>query len=461
MADFVNRASELRALDRWWRADTRPGVVWGRRRVGKTALLQHFAEGKRAIFHTGAGRGEVGELLMLSRHAADLGLRGLRDLDGRPYTSWDDALDDLAERAARTPVLLVLDEFPELVASSPQLPNVLRAFLDRSQRATKLRILVCGSAVRHMTALQDERQPLYGRFDLALLLHPFGPHESALMLPRLPAADRALVYGLTGGMPLYLSWWDQDASITDNLEDLVCRPASRLLTEGDLVLRTDADAGDLGQQVLYAIAEGRTQHGEIKDYVRAEPTRTLDRLIELRLIERLVPAGESERSKRRIYRIADPFLRFHLGVASRYRAEIDRGLGRSILPVLREALDDHMGSVWEEAFRAHLRHLAADDRLPGATRVVGIGPWWDGTGANEIDALVLQGRSATAVLAGEAKWTKTVDARRLVNGLRQKVERGLKLDPDALGYVVCARNEVTHLPEGTLALTADDLFSAP
>ncbi len=459
MDGFVNRTAELRALDRWWKAHARAAVVWGRRRVGKTALLQQFASDKRSVFHTGAGRGDRGELALLSRQVAALGLRGLRDLDQRPYTNWDDALDDLAERAARTPVLLVLDEFPELVAASPGLPNVLRAFLDRSQGHTKLRLLLCGSAVRHMTALQEERQPLYGRFDLALLVHAFGPHDAAHMLPRVAPADRALAYGLTGGMPLYLSWWDQDASVTENLAELVCQPASRLLTEGDLVLRTDADVADLGQQVLYAIADGRTQHGEIKDHIRAEPTRTLDRLIELRIIERLIPAGEPQRTKRRIYRIADPFLAFHLRVASRYRSEIDRGLGRSIAPVMRQALDDHMGGVWEEAFRSHLRVLAADGRLPTPGNVVGVGAWWDASGTNEIDAVVLEGRSATPVLAGEAKWARSVDARRIVHDLRQKVDRGLGLDPNSLGYLVCARHEVHHLPDGAQAFTAEDLFS--
>jgi hypothetical protein len=170
---------------------------------------------------------------------------GLRDLDARPFQDWDDVLESLATIARDEPLLAVLDEFPELVRVSPELP----------------------------------------------------------------------------GAPL--------------------------LSEGLLILATETEAGDLPGTVLRAIATGRTKYNEIKDAVRAEPHRTLERLQELRLVERVLPVGESpERSRRRLYRVADNFLAFWLGVVDRYRAEIERGLGATILPVLLESLDDHMGPVW-------------------------------------------------------------------------------------------------------------------
>lgn len=456
---FVNRTRELAALARWWETQDQAAVVWGRRRVGKTALLQRFVDDKPVVFHTGAGRGEGDELRLLAEQVAVSLPGGVRDPAQRPYTTWDDALDDLAARASDRPTLVVLDEFPELVASSPALPGTLRAFLDRTRGKTQLRLLLCGSAVRHMQALQEERAPLYGRFDLSLAVHPFDQHEAALMLDRLDPADRALVYGIVGGMPLYLSWWDQDETIDENLARLVCEPGARLLSEGDLVLRTDIGGGEYAHQVLHAIATGRTQYGQIKDYVKAEPQRTLERLVELRLVERIMPVGESERSKRRIYRIVDPFVRFHLGTAARYRTEIERGLGPSILPVLRQAMNDHMGDVWEEAFRAELRRRAAAGALPVDGDVVAVGAWWDTANENEIDALVLVGRSATPVMVGEAKWAVTEDAAALVNALRRKVDRGLHLDPDNLRYAVCARTTLTKVDDGVVALTAGDLFA--
>lgn len=175
------------------------------------------------------------ELAVLSRAAVPVAGAGLRDRDARPFQDWDDVLESLATIARDEPLLAVLDEFPELVRVSPELP----------------------------------------------------------------------------GAPL--------------------------LSEGLLILATETEAGDLPGTVLRAIATGRTKYNEIKDAVRAEPHRTLERLQELRLVERVLPVGESpERSRRRLYRVADNFLAFWLGVVDRYRAEIERGLGATILPVLQD-----------------------------------------------------------------------------------------------------------------------------
>lgn len=456
---FVNRTAELAALRDWWDegANGRIALVWGRRRVGKTALLSAFANGRRTVFHTAAGRAAPDELRILSRAAAGALHGGLRDLQARPFVDWDDALESLAAGAAGEPLLLVLDEFPELLDSSPELPSVIRAFWDRAREQTKLRIMLCGSAVRVMRAMQEERQPLYGRIDLSLAVHPFSPSEAAELLRGLTPADRALVWGIVGGVPLYLTWWKQERSVRSNLERLVCSPGGRLLDEGGLVLATEGDMGDLGQRVLRAIAAGRTKHGEIAQAVGAEPARTLQRLIELRLVEPVVPVTlAGRRTRKRIYRIADNFLAFWLGIVEPYSSEIERGLGKTILHPLLERLDDHMGERWEEAFRAHLRRIAASGEL--GSDIVRIGAFWTDNPSVEIDAVALAGRTEQAVLAGEAKWSRRVDGRRAVHDLQQKTSALPRVAPE-IRYAVCARQQIERPPAGTLEVTAADIFA--
>lgn len=452
---FVNRADELRALEAWWdRRQSGMGLVWGRRRVGKTALIQRFAEGRPTVFHIASGRPEADELAGLARSAAPLA-GGFRDLADRPFVDWQDALETLAMAAERDPLLLVLDEFPELVRVNPGLPNLMRATWDRLVDRTQLRVLLCGSAVRTMEAIQEERAPLYGRLDLRLAVHPFRPHEAALMLPGLRPEERATVYGLVGGVPLYLAWWDQRRSIRENIARLACVPGGLLLTEGELALATEADVGELGRQVLYAIAAGRTKHNEIADAIRADPTRSLDRLVDLRLVERMIPVTEDPaRTRRRIYRIRDNFLAFWLGVLDRHRPEIERGLGRSILPVLLDSLDDHLGPRWEEAFRDHLRRLA--DRGDLGPGVVAVGPYW--TVADEpieLDAVVLAGRDRSAVMVGEAKWARRVDGERIRRDLERKVA-ALPRARSPMRYAIAARERV----DGSMFMpvTARDVF---
>jgi len=456
---FVNRVRELDALNHWWRMPSpRPAIVWGRRRTGKTMLIQQFARTRRTVFHIGARRPLGGELAELSHQVAAALPDTLRNVAESPYTTWDDALSHLAELAHDEPLLLVLDEFPEIVFSTPELPAIIRAFLDRTRGRTELRLLICGSAVRSMWRMQEHREPLYGRFDLRLAVHPFRPHESAGMLTELSPADRALVYGIVDGIPLYLSWWDQQASVSANLGRLVCTPTAPLLVEGELILSTEGTENANAEVALRAIANGKTKFSEIHDALGTDPTRTLTRLTELRLIERLKPVTEPDdrRSRRTIYRIIDNFLKFHLSVTARYRTEIERGLGATIVESMVAGLDDHMGPVYEEAFRDHLRRMAVAGDLP--PDIVAIGPWWHGGGQDEIDAVALRGRSRTPLLVGEAKWTRSVNGARLERGLARKA--ALLTDaPDDLIHAVCARDRVEGARDETLTCTAADIFA--
>lgn len=457
---FVNRTNELATLEAWWR---RPGAsmgqVWGRRRVGKTALVSEFAAGRRAVFHTARGVGLAEELATLAAKIPS-GLDVGRSLATAPFVSWEDVVSTLARAARSEPLLLVLDEYPELSAGDPAIDTRLRAVWEEERGSSQLKVLLCGSAVRSMEAMAEYRSPLHGRFDVRLLVHPFRPYEAALMVPDLPPADRARVWAICDGTPLYLSWWDQTLPIIDNIRRLCCEPGAPLRTEGEFILATDGVAGGLARQVLGAIAAGKNRHSEIVEAVRSDRqvSRVLDDLERLRLVERVTPVTEEPgtRGGRTVYRIADNFLAFWLGPMSKFLGEIDRGMGGMVARTLYHRLDDHIGPRFEEAFRSHLRRLAMAGEF--GEEVLRIGPFWmSGRGDVEIDAVVLAGTPPAAAAVGECKWAERVAASTLLPKL---MERSLALPrrADPLRYVICARDEVTRA-EGVLPLTAADIFS--
>jgi AAA+ ATPase superfamily predicted ATPase len=396
----------------------------------------------RVVFHTGVGDPMAGELTALSAAVRSAGVGGLRDLEANPYRDWRDVLDHLAEIAASEPVLLVLDELPELLRESPTLPGVLRAFLDRTRGRTRLRILVCGSAVRTMWSIQETRAPLYGRFNLALPVYPFRPHEAAAMLPGLSPEDRALAYGLWVACR-YLAWWRQEATVQENLFRLIGAPGAPLLTEGRLIMETETGSA-VGGPILHAIAAGATRYNEIQDAVGTDPARPLDRLIEARLVERVAPVTEDqEKSRRKIYRITDNFLAFYLGPVRKHRSEIERGYGQRVMAALAQELDDHMGAPYAEAFREYLWRQAGTGLLGG--NIVAIGSWWRTGGQDQIDAVALAQPKLTRipVAVGESKWSTSVSGPRIKATLAAKAA-ALTDSVDQLRYIVCARSEVSR-----------------
>lgn len=185
----------------------------------------------------------------------------------------------------------------------------------------------------------------------------------------------------------------------------------------------------------------------------------MDRLIEARLIERMTPVTEEPwKSRKRMYRIADNFLAFHLGPLLRHRSEIERGMGDLIVPSLLRSIDDHMGAAWEEAFRDHLRYLARRGDL--GPDIVAVGPWWQGDGGNEIDAVVLAQpeRTRVPVAVGEAKWSHTVDGRRQRDRLAVKAAH---LSDRDVEFIVCARDEVRNADRDVRVVTAADMYPDP
>jgi AAA+ ATPase superfamily predicted ATPase len=454
---FLNRTAELRALERMWRApDGQLALVWGRRRTGKSYLLAHFAETRRTVFSTATEQSAEVELEAFSDRVRDALEPGPRDvLAGGPFRNWDEALNYLAAAAETEPLLVVLDEFSYLVASNPSLPSIVQRFWDRAGRTSRLRLVLCGSATNVMEGLGAAKAPLFGRFTLRLQIHPFTFSDAARFHPGLAPADQAVVYGVLGGMPLYLRLWDPDESIADNLANLIGEPHAPLVNEGELLLRTELPEAAGYFRLMAAIAEGHAKFSGIRDVAKMDPTRGLERLAAVRLVERRAPVTEAlDQTRRRTHRIGDNFLTFWFRFVYPNRGEIERGLGAqvvrsSVLP----KLDEHMGPVFKELARDHVRNLTVAGELDGVTRV---GSWWSADGRTEIDVVALSDQRVA--LAGEATWDERLDRSALV-----RLRQGLRIlpggDDDEVPLALFARTGIDDVrPEEARLVTVEDLY---
>ena len=464
---FVNRVAELAALNSWWeRPGAGMGVVWGRRRVGKSWLLREWAKDKRAVLHVARNRPRSDELRAFSLAVSQVGHPDRRDLVARPFFDWDDAFDVLAELSATEPVLLVIDEFPDLVKSTPGLESAFRAIWDRIESTCNLRLMLCGSSLSTTAALQTQQAPLYNRMTLRLQLHPFGVHEVSRMLPSANPLDRAAAWGVCGGMPYYLSAWEGDQTLAHNVQNLFCSERALLLSEGEFVLATEDIAGSgrerFPEQVLRAVAAGHTSYREIRSAINTLPTRALGELERLRLVSRVQPVTEKPSTKLSYYRVEDNFLDFWLKMIEPHRQAIEQGLGQGVTTVVLESFDDYMGSRWEEALRQHVRALAAADQLHPA--IIGVGEFWSRQVAPaedpfQLDVVAIAGRSRRIALVGEATWSRRRAAGVMLADIKRKAEGArLNLVDDPV-WLVCARDQLAGVPDGVMAVTAHEIFA--
>lgn len=405
---FLNRTDELAALDDLWNArDARFFVLWGRRRVGKTELLTHFAAGRRALYFEATDATEPAQLRSVSQELA--AASGDELLAEQPLTSWSAALAAIArfaEGGERT--LVVLDEFQFLAARQRELATLLNRWWRTTGRRLPLVLVIAGSEV---SFFRDEvlAGAMYGRRDGQLQLTPFAPRDAALFTPRYSAEDRVRTFAVCGGMPYYLARFDDERPLADNILVNMLQRDGFLHEEPDLLLRQELREPGQYFSVLEAIAHGATRNSQIAAFTGLDTAQTRQHLAvleRLQLVEQRRPITAGPRTKRTSYAISDGFLDFSFRFVEPFRSRLRtrddamRHLHMTVLPHL-----DQFASFpcWERICRDHvLRHE------PDAAHV---GAWWGKarvaarrTEDREID-IVAVGPDRDVIATGSCKWT--------------------------------------------------------
>lgn len=395
------------------------GVVYGRRRCGKSRLLREILPLERAVYYVGDDREDA---LQRAALATEIG-RLLPGFERVTYPDWD-ALLARWWREARPGMVLALDEFPALVAAARELPSLLQKYLDReSDRG--LHLLLSGSSQRMMQGLVlDRTAPLFGRASEILKIAPLpaGWIEEALQLREPERAIEA--YAVWGGTPRYWELARDYPDLPTALRRLVLSPLGVLFEEPSRLLLDDMRDTTQAASILSLIGQGCHRISEIAARLGKPATalsRPLQRLQDMDLILRELPFGEAPRGgKRTLYKISDPFLRFWFRHVEVNRSRLGAGQVAAVEEEIGQQLGHHVGEVWEELARASVPLLRVGGKAWGPA-----GRWW-GPGLDrrplEVD-VVAESSDGGSVLAGEVKWAAPRDAGRLLDELADKARR--------------------------------------
>ncbi|QDU65635.1 ATP-binding protein [Engelhardtia mirabilis] len=363
---FVGRTHELEVLEDL-HASGRPElfVLYGRRRVGKTELLQRFCERRRAVYFLAAQVRDKDNLNAFRECLRE----GLDDplLDSIDFPDWSSALNFAAERAGDERLVIVLDEFPYLCEGNKGLPSLLQRFWDSRGKRSQLMVVLCGSQVSFMEReVLAERSPLFGRRTGQRRLEPLRPADSLRFFDGWELEDRITAYAILGGMPAYLQRFDPARDLRENLLREILRPEGYLFDEVQFLLHSEMTTPATYNSILRAVAKGSEKVGDIALTVGVESTtanKYLSVLRELGLVERLVPMTDPDplRSRRGTYRIADRFLAFHFRHVQPNLSLIEAGRGER---VLEEVIEPDIPNLFEDALvdfvLDHLRREAAE-----------------------------------------------------------------------------------------------------
>lgn len=404
---FLNRVSELSALERRLTGNGAEFlIVYGRRRVGKTELLDHLAGQARSFYFEATDTVPAQHLLDLTDELARASGRGL--LRVQPLTSWDAALAAIAEFVGSERTLVVLDEFQLLAARSPELETTLSRWWRTTGRHLPVTFVLAGS---ELSFFEDQvlAGALYGRRTGQLKLEPFTARDAALFHPGYSPEDKVRVYSICGGIPYYLERFSDDRPLHEHLLNEIFERTGLLHDEAELMLRQSIRDPANHIAVLRAIAHGFNRNNQIIDrtgLTSVQVTKVLTTLERLGLATILRPVTATARSKKTAYAITDQFLRFHYRFVEPARSQLRTSalaatyLNSTVLP----ALDKHASGTWEDIARQHVLHQEAG--------VTAVGRWWGqvhtGSGPRteerEIDVVGVDGDRIPLAL-GMCKWT--------------------------------------------------------
>ncbi len=403
---FIGREKELSILNKLYNSKKFEfAVIYGRRRVGKTALINRFINGKKAIYFIGVESNAKQNLENLSRNIFET----INNIEAEySFSSFQAALEYVFKLSEKERIILVIDEYPYLARASKSLASTLQLLIDKYKNRSNLMLILCGSSMSYM---EDEilayKAPLYGRRTAQLKILPFDFEEACIYLKGFYNIDKAIVYGIIGGTPQYLLQIDNNLNIEENIKNIYLTPSSPLFEEPLNLLKQEVREPAIYNAIITAIATGSSRMSEISNKI-GENTNVcsnyLKNLITLGIVKKESPYGEKS-SNKGIYLLEDNMFRFWYRFVPSYTSMISRGGADFVYNKIKPLLPEYMGKIFEDICKQYLWKLLLKGKSP--IEFSSLGSWWGNDPIRkcqtEID--IIGGENKNTSLFGECKWT--------------------------------------------------------
>ena len=438
---FIGRERELAKLNELY---TTTGfqfpVIYGRRRVGKTALISEFIKDKDAIFFTGIESNARQNLENLSSSILSFTDAALGDT---VFSSFQAALEYVFKLAETRRIVFVIDEYPYVASASKSLASTLQSLIDKNKDTSNLFLILCGSSMSFMeNHVLAYKAPLYGRRTAQFKILPFDFFESRRYFKKFSALDMAVVYGMVGGTPQYLLQMNDNLSLEENIKRRFLDTSSTLFEEPKNLLKQEVREQANYNAIISAIATGSTRLSEIA-LKTGEDTGTcatyIRNLTSLGIVKKERPVTERS-AKKTIYKIDDNLFRFWYRFIPENMASIDRGLTDVAYARIEPHISDYMGAVFEDICTQYLWKLNAEGKSKIA--FTDLGRWWGNDSRNkreaEIDIMGTDG--ADSALFCECKWTNDKVGASVLDTL---IERSRLFRYENTHYYLFAKNGFT------------------
>lgn len=409
MSEFIGRKNELDNLNEMYHSSNfEMTVIYGRRRVGKTFLIKQFIQNKPAIYVQGVEATAETNLNFLSN--AIFNYENPERLNrNRKFYDFKEAFEevqDIADRQSEK-LIFVMDEYPYFAESDRSISSILQYAIDHVFLKHKnIMLILCGSSMSFMEhQVLGYKSPLYGRKTGQFKIKPFNIFDTRKMISRVSEEDVLAYYGITDGIPQYLTFIDQNKSVKENIRGIFLKQNAPLQNEPNVLLQEELRKPATYFSILNALAHGKNRISEISQAIgmtgSSSISQYLSNLIDLEIIERKEPILEKSKRKA-IYVFKDNMFKFWFKFIAEAQDEIAMDRTQGVLEAIDDELPRFLGPIFEQATRDW---LWIQDDLPFYPKK--IASWWGNNPIKhrqeEVDIVAIN-HDKTQAIIGECKW---------------------------------------------------------